>query len=315
MKVTLRIALLLIGLMSVLPAQSMAQTYHVVAPATIPGYNAANTADVLRFEVKKNESLSSLSPIPAKLVNDPAFVVFNSRGELFVGNRHGNVLNGFGSISRFRFDAKGRFIANGTITGNSLEAVHGLAFVPTGELFAANLRNGLISRFLFTAGGNAVPNGTIFTGEIDNMGVAFSSNGEMFTTHNPVVRRWIFDVTTGAAIPNGSFSPSGATFLHGLAFDAKGELFITDLADRVFRILFNENGDPISNGSIPVPGGPDGVAFSPRGELFVASHFSGVISRFLFDAAGNYISNGSLVTPGTLGGIAIDGPGTANGKN
>ena len=313
--VTLCLALFLIASISIVPAQSLAQTYHIIAPATVPGWNAANTADVLRFEIKKNGPLSSLSSIPANLTNDPAFVAFNSRGELFVGNRHGNVLNGNGSISRFLFDSKGRIIPNGTIIGNSLEAVHGLAFVPTGELFAANLRNGLLSRFLFTAGGNAVPNGTIFTGEIDNMGIAFSAGGEMFTTHNAVVRRWIFDATTGSAIPNGSFSPAGATFLHGLAFDAKGELFITDLGDRVFRILFTETGEPINNGEIPISGGPDAVAFSPRGELFVASHFSGVISRFLFDGAGNYTSNGSFLTGGTLGGIAINGPGTANGKN
>jgi hypothetical protein len=115
--------------------------------------------------------------------------------------------------------------------------------------------------------------------------------------------------------PTALLVPLGATFLHGLAFDAKGELFISDLADQVFRIVFTENGDAISNGTIPVPGGPDGVAFSPRGELFVASHFSGVISRFLFDSAGRTVPNGSFATGGTLGGIAIDGPGTANGKN
>jgi hypothetical protein len=85
MKVILRLALIL-GLMSIVPVQSIAQTYEIVAPATIPGWNATNTADVLRFEVKKNGPLSSIAPIPANLTNDPAFVAFNSRGELFVGN-------------------------------------------------------------------------------------------------------------------------------------------------------------------------------------------------------------------------------------
>src|SRR5688500_16616299 len=112
--VILRLALFLLGSISIGPAQLIAQTYQVVAPATIPGWNAANTADVLRFEIKKNGPLSSLSSIPANLTNDPAFVAFNSRGELFVGNRHGNVLNGNGSISRFLIDSKGRIIPNGT---------------------------------------------------------------------------------------------------------------------------------------------------------------------------------------------------------
>jgi hypothetical protein len=101
MKVILRLAFFLIGSILVVPANLKAQTFQVIAPATIPGWNSADTADVLRFEVNKNEPLSSVTPIPANLVNDPAFVAFNSRGELFVGNRHGNVLNG-----------NGKFIAN-----------------------------------------------------------------------------------------------------------------------------------------------------------------------------------------------------------
>jgi hypothetical protein len=239
------------------------------------------------------------------MVNDPVHVVFNSQGELFVSNRHGNVGGGVGSIARFTFDAAGNFFAHGSITGNSLEAVHGLAFSPAGELFAANYFNKMISRFLFDLQGNPIPNGTIATGEA-NQGLVFASNGELFTTHgSSIVKRWVFDPVTGAAIPNGVFTVPGSSRLHGLTFSPRGELFISDPdTNLVSRFLFLGTGNPVSNGSITVPAGPLGVAFSSAGELFVTSHFVGGISRFLFDGGGKAIPNGFIPTP-SLGGVAI----------
>lgn len=300
-----------------LPLKVLAQPFTLVAPNPIPGWNAANTADVLRFNFKKHGPLKPIDLIPRSLLNDPAYVAFNARGELFVGNRHGNVLNGQGSISRFTFDSKGNFFANGVITGNSLEAVHGLAFFPTGELFVANVANGLISRFLFDAGGNAIANGTFATGQQFNNGIAFSPNGELFTTtgNDGIVRRWTFNPTTGAVISNGSFTIPTATRLHQLTFNTDGELFVADLGtDRVFRLLFDDRGNPVDNGNIGVPGGPNGVAFSALGELFVTSHFTGQIWRFLFDDAGSAIPNGFTQTADTLGGVAIWGPTKVRGK-
>ena len=282
------------------------QSQWLVAPATIPGWNPANTADILRYQFKKTGPLTSMSAIPWTATNDPNYAAFSANGELFVSNRHGNVLNGVGSISRFTFDAKGNFTSKPAVQGNSLEAPVGLAFVPTGELFAANFRNGLISRFLFAAGGNAIANGTIFTGEFLNIGLAFSPSGELFSTHDSsIIRRWTFD-NSGNAISNGTIIVPGATRLHGIAVDSDGELFVADLGtDRVFRFVLSSNGTATPNGQINITGGPNGVAFSPEGELFVTSHFTGTISRFLFNASGTAVSNGTVPTSGTLGGIAI----------
>jgi hypothetical protein len=285
------------------PATSM-----LAAPVGKPGSDPAHLNPVLRFQFAGTGALTPLSdipPTPASLVNDPIFAAFNSQGELFVANRHGNVGGGVGSVARFTFDAAGNFIGNGSITGNSLEAVHGLAFSPTGELFAANFFNGNISRFLFDGAGNALANGVINDGTI-NMGLAFSASGELFVTHSSaLVDRFIFNPITGAAIANGSFVVPGASRLHGLTFNAQGELFISDIdTAQVFRFLFDGSGNALSNGAIFVPGGPIGVAFSSSGELFVSLHFSGGISRFLFDGAGNALPNGFTPTD-NLGGLAV----------
>jgi WD40 repeat protein len=238
------------------------------------------------------------------LVVDPSYAAFNSQGELFVANRRWQQQGwGVGSIARFTFDAAGDPIANGEITGNSLDTVMGLAFSPTGELFAVNHFNGTISRFLFDPAGNAVPNGTIPTG--GNQGLAFSPNGELFVAHYSSVERFLFDPVTKAAIPNGSFSIPGAGYLHGLTFSAQGELFAADPgSDLVFRLVFDGLGNPVDNGTISVAGAPLGVALSSAGELFVTSHYTGGISRFLFDVNGDAMPNGFTPTD-HLGGVAI----------
>jgi|GEM_PF-1978803 len=279
----------------------------LAAPIGKPGSDPAHINPVLRFQFVGTGPLSPLSsipPTPASAVNDPIFTSFSAQGELFVANRHGNVGGGVGSIARFTFDAAGNYFDNGTITGNSLEAVHGLAFNPNGELFAANFFNGKISRFRFDGAGNAIANGTINNGA-SNMGLAFSAGGELFVTHSSsIVTRYRFDAA-GTAIPNGSFVVPGSSRLHGLAFNALGELFVGDIdTNRVFRFHFDGVGNPLANGSIFVSGGPIGVAFSSSGELFVSLHFSGGISRFLFDTGGNATANGFTPTD-NLGGLAV----------
>jgi hypothetical protein len=280
----------------------------LVAPVGKPGSDPgpAHKTPVLRFQFVGTGPLTPLSdipPTPASAVDDPIFTAFNSKGELFVANRHGNVGGGVGSIARFTFDSAGNFFANGTITGNSLEAVHGLAVSPTGELFAANLFNGRISRFQFDGAGNAIPNGTIVSPGV-NMGLAFSATGELFVTHSgSLVDRFLFD-SFGTPIPNGSFIVP-ASRLHGLTFNSEGELFLGDIdTSSVFRFTFDNVGNPVSNGAIFAPGGPIGVAFSSSGELFVSLHFSGGISRFLFDGSGNALPNGFTPTD-NLGGLAV----------
>ncbi|MGH9387371.1 MAG: hypothetical protein ACRD2N_24160 [Vicinamibacterales bacterium] len=242
---------------------------------------------------------------PSSSINDPIYVAFDNRGELFVANRHGNQ-GGFGSVARVVFENDGTPVDNGVITDPGLNAPHGLAFSHNGELFAANYLTGTISRFRFSPRGNAIPNGTINVGVGGLIGLAFNRKGELFVTaSSPTVYRFVFNPATGAALPNGTFSVPGSAALHALAFNAKGELFIVEpYTDRVYRFRFDPDGTAIENGFFAAPRGPIGLAFSPVGELFVGGHFGGWITRFVFDSHGNPVESGSTETP-QLGGLAI----------
>src|SRR5712692_136550 len=156
----------------------------LAAAVSPPGNDPNHNGPVLLWRFTGTGPLTPLPTIPGRpdtLLNDPFGVAVNSQGELFVGNREGNVGGGHGSIARFTFDAAGNYLPNGNITGNGLEAVHGVAFSPSGELFAANYLNDQISRFVFDASGNAIPNGVITFGVGTQLvGVAFSPSGELF---------------------------------------------------------------------------------------------------------------------------------------
>jgi WD40 repeat protein len=282
---------------------------------TPPGWDASYNGGVLLYEFSGTGPLQSLQTIPGRpqtLLNDPVSAAFDAHGELFVGNRHGNVGGGVGTIARFFVDASGNYVSNGSIAGNGLDAVHAIAFAPDGELFAANFRGDTISRFMFDDNGNAIPNGIIALDDGNYvLGLAFSPDGELFANDYAGIRRFTFD-SDGAAIPNGSFTVpvDNPGFL---AFSPEGELFVASHDDdTVLRFLFDAAGNPYADGTISVPG-PFDFAFSPTGELFVSSHgyFEpiydpgfGQISRFLFDENGNAIPNGTITTS-SLGGLAI----------
>ena len=277
-----------------------------------PGWNPAYNGSVLLFDLKGTGPLDSLPSIPgrpATVLNDPVSAAFSEFTELFVGNRHGNV-GGIGSIARFRIDAAGNYVPNGVIVGNGLDAVHGLAFSSSGELFAANFRGDTVSRFTFDGSGAAIPNGTIAMDDGNYLlGLAFSPAGELFANDYSGIRRFVFD-SAGNALPNGSFTVP-AVNPGFIEFSPSGELFVASHDDNsILRFLFDELGEPVSNGTISVRG-PFDFAFSPAGELFVSSHGFlpgdvrfGQISRFLFDAGGSAVPNGTFATD-SLGGIAL----------
>lgn len=303
----------------VLCAPAAQANFILAAPVSLPGWNPNYNTPVLLYDFRGTGPLQSLPTIPGRpqtLLNDPAGAAFDARGELFIGNRHGLVGGGVGSIARFEIDASGNYIPNGSITGNGLDGVMGLAFAPTGELFAANFRSDTISRFRFDEDGNAIPNGIITLSDPDPydpylLGLAFSPKGELFASDYSRITRFVFD-GTGAAIPNGWFTLPSVGF-HFLSFSSSGELFVpTYYNDTVIRVLFDEGGNPVINGTIPVKGAM-GVTFASTGEMFVSSHGQlypiydpgfGQISRFLFDRDGNAIPNGTTRTS-SLGQLAI----------
>ena len=134
----------------VLYAPTAQSSFILAAPVSLPGWNPSYNGGVLLYDFSGTGPLQPLPTIPGQpqtLLNDPSSAAFDASGELFISNRHGNVGNGVGSIARFGIDALGGYVPHGSITGNGLDAVHGLAFGSTDELFAANFRSDTISRF------------------------------------------------------------------------------------------------------------------------------------------------------------------------
>lgn len=275
----------------------------VVAQAA-PGLSPTENNPILRYIFSGTGPLVPLPSIPTDTLGDARTLVFSPSGELFVGNRQGS-LHGVGGISRFTFDASGNFSPNGWISANGLEDVEDLTFCPSGELFAVNAAIPAIQRFIFDSQGTEIAHGTIPVPQ--NGKLTCSPGGEIFfvPANTLDVLRFLIDPQTGAATPNGSFAMPGPIQYNQLAFDAEGELFLTQpQGNAVYRVLFDNAGIPVINGFIPVGGGPAGVTFSAANELFVASHFVGGISRFLFDSNGTAIPNGPALATANLGGLA-----------
>ena len=262
-----------------------AQTFQLVLCDTPVG--SGSFQPIERFLVGgTNGTLTTIPSIAASYTNDPTFPAFNHQYELFVSNRHGH--NGQGSVSRFEFDTTfGSFTPHGTITGNSLNDCVQLAFNPNdGELFVGNFANGLVSRFQFDAQGNALPNGTVAMPDTSNtLGVAFrTADQQLFVSSYQFVRRF-------ARQPNGTYSHlgnitiPGATLIHGLSFRGD-ELFVCDIqTNAVHRFLFDANGAPVANGSVPTASAIS-CAFSPDAqEMFVGRHYTGGFQRLVYQPA------------------------------
>ena len=286
----------------------------LLAAVTAPGNNPAHNGPVLRFSFFEGNrcSITQLPAISQTVAGDPGGVVVDPFGNIYVGNRHGNVGGGKGSIGIFRADGCGGCSDFDTITGNGLEAVHGVAISPWGELFALNHLRSTISRFRFDAQGRPYANPkqpTIsLTGHVPLTGLAFSPGGDLYVTSSNTLLRLKFDAEQ-VSLPVVTFRPTAFSELAHLEFSPAGdELFVADRSGGVVhRIRFDLNGDPLfgTTPSIPVPAAY-GVAVSPGGELFVSRHPTGGIDRFGFDAAGAAVPLGQILTPPhSLGDLAI----------
>ncbi|MEM7453362.1 MAG: NHL repeat-containing protein [Planctomycetota bacterium] len=166
---------------------------NLVANAMPINYSCDGGVEI--FRVDSNNNWNLIQSIPGTSLNDPASVIFAPDEELFVANRHCNMQLP-STISRFVYDpSSDAFVSNGTISGNSLESVHDLAFSPWGELFATNWTNGTISRFTFQ-NGVAIANGTINVPQPSsphNLGLTFSPDGELYSTTYTELHRFTFD--------------------------------------------------------------------------------------------------------------------------
>ncbi len=266
-----------------------------------PSHSPKEWGPVLVVDIDGPTTFELGTTIPKEQVSDPAGAAFDARGELFIGNRHGG---SGGSISRFLWSPESGFAPNGTITGNGLDRVHDVVVSTDGELFAANIGGG-VSRFVFDAAGNAIANGMISTSFVPDS-VAFAPWGELFVSRisGADVHRFVIDPDNGEATSNGSFNAPDAGFVAFMRFDVYGDLFLTAFdTNRILRCIFDEAKQPTCT-TVTFVENPVDVDFGPRGEMFVASHAIGGISRFLLSDEGEYVLDGFIPTP-SLGGLAV----------
>lgn len=285
---------------------AIASPFEIIVTESPMGSNSDSSLwkGIQRYGFTGNGSAATtLAGISASMVSDPEGLYFTG-SELFVGNRHGNSFAS--SVSRFTFDfGSDSFTANGTITGNGLFGVHGLAMRPgTNDLWASNVNTGLSG---FTvSGGSATANGTLLSGA--KRDVFFSADGRYLYASEGVSGNLVrYDFNTASST---SFAIAGASGLHNGNWRGN-HLFISDFGtNNVWDIAFDANGNVASSSVAAVVSGAIGVAFSPdQQEMFVSSHTGNKIDRFLFNSnTSAWDFESSIATGANMGDIQVIAP-------
>ncbi len=287
----------------------IAQNFQLIATNSPPGSSAdpSTWRAVLRFDIASvGGAATPLANLPTTEVFDPAGVAFRTANDVYIGNRHGNVL-GLGSISRFSLSPDGvtaTFRENFTAPG--MIGVHELAFNPlTNELFAVSITNGIF-RFRFNGDATPTPNG-VFAQSRQNRGVAVHPNGLFVYASAAGSQIYRFRLDEGGGVTElPPIAPPGAQNLHFFCVSPSArELYVADInTDRVYRFTILGNSDLVTKPSIPSPS-PIDVAISPDGtELFVGSHLQGGITRYRLNASDTWVQSGTIAAP-QMGGFAI----------
>lgn len=287
-------------------AGALAQPFQLIVTVTPPFSNPDPSVwqPTRRIQVSGSSgSTVSLADIPKTEVFDPAGVTFRSASDLFIGNRHGNVL-GLGSISRFTLSPDGvttTYVGNFTAPG--LVGVHEIAYDATrDQLFAAAVSNG-VYRFGFNGGGHPVFINSFAPGRLAR-GIAVHPNGGFLYMTAANSQIYTFALTGNTATELPAINVPGASNLHFfcVAPDAR-HLYVGDISsNKVFRFRLGQDGGLLLDQSISSPAAID-LAFSPDyREMYVGDHFNGGIRRFTTTDQATWTPNGVINTP-SMGGF------------
>jgi sugar lactone lactonase YvrE len=271
------------------------------------------------------------------LFNDPAAIVTDTNGNLFVADSQNDAIREVttnGAVTTFAGQLGVPGSGNGTGTGAQFNAPSGLAFDANENLFVSDTGNnaireitplGAVSTFAGVAGSGGFADGptgsALFSAPL---GIAVATNGTVFVadSRNHCIRE-ISDgvVTTFAGDPqvwgaaNGMGTNAQFNGPVGLAFDASGNLFVSDANNDTIRKVTTNGMVTTFAGKAGADGSADGdvssarfrspaeLVFDQRGNLFVADSFNQTIRE---------ISTNGMVS--TVSGAARDF-GSANGVN
>ncbi len=284
-----------------------AQPFQLIVTVSPPGSNgnSANWQPTLRIGVNGSGGTTfALPSIPNGQVFDPAGVAFRSASDLFIGNRHGNIL-GLGSISRFALSPDGATatpVQNFTAPG--MIGVHELAYDATrDQLFAAAVNNG-VYRFRFDGSGQPVYVNNFANGRLARGVVVHPNGGYLYmTAASGTIYTFALTGQNGATEIAPTSVP-GASNLHFFCVspDAR-HLYASDIGSNVvFRFRMAASGELTLDQTSSSPS-PIDLAFSPDyTEMFVGSHFQGNISRYRTVDQTAWTFAGTIATP-SMGGF------------
>ena len=269
------------------------------------------------------------------LFSDPAAIVTDTTGNFFVADSQNHAIRKVttnGVVTTFAGQLGVSGTADGTGTGAQFNAPSGLAFDANGNLFVADTGNstirkitpsGAVSTFAGIAGSSGYADGAAGSAQFSApLGIAVATNGTVFVADsgNHCIRRISGGmVSTFAGNPQiwGSVDGTGTNARFngpvGLAFDAQGNLFVSDANNDTIRKITTNGVVTTFAGAAGLDGAADGVAtaarfrspaelvFDQTGNLFVADSFNQTIREISTNGIVSTVSGMAGIFGGTNG--------------
>ena len=245
------------------------------------------------------------------LFSDPAAIVTDKTGNFFVADSQNHAIRKITTnrvVTTFAGQLGISGMADGTGTNAQFNMPNGLAFDGGGNLFVADTGNctirkitpsGTVSTFAGTAGSGGYADGAAGSAQFNSpLGITVATNGDVFVADsgNHCIRRISGGmVSTFAGSPQiwGSVDGAGTNAQFngpvGLAFDGRGNLFVSDANnDTIRKITTNgivttfagaAGADGSANGNLSAARfrSPAELVFDKKGNLFVADSFNQTI--------------------------------------
>lgn len=238
--------------------------------------------------------------IPASGLSDPADVTVGPSGALYISNRSfGSDSNQRGSVSKVGLSGNIPHAPQLAFTNLDV-GPNQIAFTPKGDLIATSFSNGTKLYSAITTPASM----SFATGYA--RGAAVQGNLLYSTSQSSVVQ--IFDLTTEAL--KSTFEVNGLHQFHYITIH-DGALYIASTAAHildytgtggsVYKISLGLDGLPVSSSRLLDLNGAISIAFSPQGdEMFVATHFTGLIEGFAVGPGDTVASTPNLVIDGGI---------------